>query len=411
MLLQKEKKVKRFREYDLKGYRAAQGRNRIHDYPAMLHSLVVEKLLNEYYSPGNIVFDPFCGSGTTVVESLKVGAKVHGTDINPLALLIAKVRVTDIEKSKLDKNLKKIKKCFSSLTPEVPENTTNLEYWFKPRAIEGLGKLRTFTKQIKDEDLRDFTLVCLSKVARYVSNNRNGEFKRYRLGEKKLNQFIPKVYSSFVSTYNEYSYILLNKNLKSNQYKLHLTDTRNKLPFCDKVNLVITSPPYGDSRTTVAYGQYSSFGLDWIRELNRFGDENLKLDKKCLGGKKNVINRTYSSYELSNTLVKIKSKGQKRADEVESFFIDLGQSLKSTFNQVTKGGYLCYVVGNRTVKGINIPMNKIVKEQFTNLGATHVETRIRNISSKRMPSKNSPTNQVGKKSPTMSQEYILIFRK
>jgi len=51
----------------------------------------------------------------------------------------------------------------------------------------------------------------------------------------------------------------------------------------ESVDIVITSPPYGDSRTTVAYGQYSRFSLEWL------GLKNGDVDKLSMG-KKNKPN-------------------------------------------------------------------------------------------------------------------------
>jgi hypothetical protein len=63
------------------------------------------------------------------------------------------------------------------------------------------------------------------------------------------------------------------------------------------------------------------------------------------------------------------------------------------------------------VKGEILPTDEITKDFFENYGFSHVETVIRKIPSKRMPSKNSPTNVTGKKDETMNYEYIVIMRK
>ena len=53
-------------------------------------------LIKEFAGNNDIIYDPFCGSGTTIVQSLINGNEVIGTDINPLALLITKVRCSEI---------------------------------------------------------------------------------------------------------------------------------------------------------------------------------------------------------------------------------------------------------------------------------------------------------------------------
>lgn len=177
-----------------------------------------------------------------------------------------------------------------------------------------------------------------------------------------------------------------------------------------KVDIVITSPPYGDSKTTVAYGQFFSFSLDWLKGLNPFGDSDLKLDKESLGGKVRHSNIDFSE-TLKDTVKSLNLIDAKRAAEVESFFQDLFSACKNVSEKLNKRAIVCFIVGNRTVKGIQIPMDDIVREIFEYLGLRHVKTLIREIHNKRMPLQNSPTNVVGQKSSTMKYEYIVLMEK
>ena len=73
---------------------------------------------------------------------------------------------------------------------------------------------------------------------------------------------------------------------------------------------------------------------------------------------------------------------------------------------------MCFVVGNRTVKGIQIPTDEIILELFQAKNHyKHHNTFIRNIPHKRMPKLNSPTNIVGNHALTMNEEWIVIIEK
>jgi len=61
-----------------------------HTYPAGLHPDTVRVLLE--LCPGETVLDPFCGGGTTLVEGLAAGREVIGTDLSPIAVLVAQGR-------------------------------------------------------------------------------------------------------------------------------------------------------------------------------------------------------------------------------------------------------------------------------------------------------------------------------
>jgi DNA methylase len=68
--------------------------HRFHPYCARFPSELVEDALEKYSNPGDSIFDPFCGSGTTVVASLVKGRKVVGIDVDPLAVMISEVKCT-----------------------------------------------------------------------------------------------------------------------------------------------------------------------------------------------------------------------------------------------------------------------------------------------------------------------------
>ncbi|WPM32456.1 DNA methyltransferase [Hydrogenobacter sp. T-2] len=124
--------------WDFVGYRAGEGRYGIHDYPAMLHYMLVRKLIEKFGRHKKVLLDPFCGSGVSLCEAIRAGKKAMGIDINPLALLIAKVRSSNLDIHVPTDTI--IKEAMTS-NPEVPK-VKNMEYWFKPQVIEALGKLR-----------------------------------------------------------------------------------------------------------------------------------------------------------------------------------------------------------------------------------------------------------------------------
>ena len=61
-----------------------------------------------------------------------------------------------------------------------------------------------------------------------------------------------------------------------------------------KYDLVVTSPPYGDSGTTVAYGQYTSFGSEWVNgiDIHRGAVDSYKIDPRMLRKKRAIKRRT-----------------------------------------------------------------------------------------------------------------------
>jgi adenine-specific DNA methylase len=66
---------------------------KMHRYFARRPWSVFRALVEHYSNPGSIVLDPFCGGGVTVVEGLRLGRKVIGVDLNPLATFVTRMEV------------------------------------------------------------------------------------------------------------------------------------------------------------------------------------------------------------------------------------------------------------------------------------------------------------------------------
>jgi len=128
----------------------------IHPYPARMIPQIARRLIKRYSKPNDIVLDPFCGSGSVLAEAKVLGRRSIGIDINPLAVLIAKVKATPIDPSKLELYLSWIKERLGEeINPNIPK-FFNLEYWFKEKTIKELSILKTTLSQIEEKDVRDF---------------------------------------------------------------------------------------------------------------------------------------------------------------------------------------------------------------------------------------------------------------
>jgi site-specific DNA-methyltransferase (cytosine-N4-specific) len=86
--------------WDFADAKTGEGPHGIHPYPAKFIPQIPRALLKLFH-PGDDspVLDPFCGSGTTLVEAMFAGMPSIGIDVHPLATLIAKVKTTPINAS------------------------------------------------------------------------------------------------------------------------------------------------------------------------------------------------------------------------------------------------------------------------------------------------------------------------
>lgn len=452
-----------FKEEDTKTYTHG-----IHNYPAMMVSPISRNIIKivRNIQPVKSIFDPFAGSGTVLVEGMLSGMDiVAGNDINPFALLLCKAKTTKLDYSKLKssselllanihdrlysnkESLEKVdtyisetlgldiagKKGWADKAPSILVDFCNINkldiqipdfknigYWFRPRVILELAIIKSEIHKVADFDIRDFMFVAMSESIRLVSNRRNGEFKMFRMPAPKVLKFNPDVYTEFadillrnVKKMQDFSCTLAKNSFvtKTTIYNNN-TCTLEDVPD-NTFDLVITSPPYGDSRTTVAYGEYSRLSLQWINPHNLSEKEIMRIDKTLMGGNKyrNGFEFSLQSETLRVALSKIKDIDIERAGDVYSFYKDLDASIKSIAAKTKSGGYQFWVVGNRTVKNELLQTDVIITELASQYGLVPIYIVNRNIPNKIMPSRNSPTNEIGKTNTTMTMEHIVILRK
>jgi DNA modification methylase len=403
-----------------------------HSYPAMMIPQVARRLIEEYGNGSKTLLDPFMGSGTAVLEA-KLNPNfenAYGVDINPLALLVGKVKTTPIDyellktvfMDVLDESNDELQQINFMMKKKETKDVDffNINYWFKPNTISELAILKNNINKIEngdkriERDLKDFFDVVLSEIARKCSNTRNGEYKLYRLSEDQLKKFNPKPILEFENKGKKNIERMKTFNRECGGCEVHILSEDSRLRTSigdDSVDLLITSPPYGDSQTTVAYGQFSRLSLQWLGYDKK---EVTNIDKMSLGGKKlpeqeNMLD----SPALKDIIHKISEKDEKRAKTVLDFYMDFYKCVEE-FDRVMKtGSKLCFVVGNRTVKGFKIPTDRILIDLFKQKDNQyrHLETIIRRIPSKRLPKKNSPTNIKGEVGSMMNDEYIVILEK
>jgi len=374
---------------DFKGIPAGQGLHSIHPYPAMFHFLLVRRFIKELSKEGELVLDPFCGSGVSAVEALINNRNYVGYDINPLAVLIAKVRTTPIPTEKAFKLLGLILKE-DVKDYEIPK-FPNIEYWFDEDVIEELAKLRAAIFSVEDINLQNLFKVVFSETVRLVSRVDRGEFKLVRA--KKSEKKDVKLVFEAIARRNIARLSGLSKLPLKGCVDIQQINVLEGLPIADEsVDLVITSPPYGDSKTTVAYEQFSKLSVKWLGLDDSFKNHQL-------GAKEKSYKQALPSEELSECLEKIKRVDEKRAREVYSFYADLYRAFENIAKKVKPGKHAVIVVGNRRVRGVELPTDRICVSFFRQFRFAHIATLVREISNKRMPS------------GPMKQEYIVILRK
>lgn len=400
-------------------------------YPAMMVPQMVRSILEQacvVHPEIENVSDPFVGSGTSLTESMLRGLGFSGTDINPLAMLLCRVKAGPFYIDALaEKVLESIARIEEDTGNQIEVNFKNRDKWFEPYVQVDLSKIRRSILCENSTWARRFLWIGLAEAVRLTCNSRTSTFKlhiRSRNDIKTRNYnaigiFKKAVNRNLEKLKNQTEYLrekgYLNRGHYKNIVNINLNDTLQFKPHTQS-DIIITSPPYGDNSSTVTYGQYSYLPLQWIelKDIDRFASDNYlcstnEIDFRSLGGSKRIKECDRQSLvdkspTLKHYLKLLNGQPVDRANRVTAFFRDLYISLDPILNGLNTGGLIIWILGNRKVGGIRVPLDKILLELLTRERVIPICKLTRDIFSKRMALKNNIAS-------TISTEAILVMRK
>lgn len=349
-----------------------------HKYPAKFIPIIPKWAIKKFVTQsGSAILDPFCGSGTTLVESIISKNNSVGIDIDPLSCLISKVKTTPLNLKRLEDITRWLSESISKSTRNefLPE-TSNIEHWFSNEAIVKLSNIRShidettnvFGKSKSVIDIRDFLLVCFSSIIRRVSNADNESQKTYVSHTKPKNP--EEVYSLFfkhLTYFNErmaeYSSII-SKNYKSIIINKNSTKDLKEYSFEQKIDLVITSPPYIKA---IDYIYNQMVELFWIGDIFELQTQTLQNSKKKLYiGSKHFHKKDYKDFNPSKTYLSIphlddklitvfktdKKNGHKHSFLTYKYFLDMENHFTNIASIVERGTKYIMVVGDSSVSDV-----------------------------------------------------------
>jgi len=385
----------------------------IHPYPARMIPQIARRLIGRFSVVGDVVLDPFCGSGTVTTECRLISRNGIGNDINPLACLLAKVKSTPIDRRTLERYIpdllqaveQQILKSKHAVVKTECPSFKNVNHWFKESVIDELAIMIRHVKEIDNEDVRDFAKACFSLTTLKASNIdfENSPTHPRALPHRKLKGHNPQPFEILRKVTLE-SMTRMGQFCDASDKSVRITilnnDARN-LPLPDEsANLIVTSPPYGEEQNTIGYMRWAKLVLFWLG----FGQPFIRnVQKSTLGGTVRDVSEVRSA-TLKEIIDDAKTRNVKVVREALSFFDDYQVCLKEMFRLLKTGAHCCIVIGNRSLLGKRIHMDVVTKDLGEHVGFTHEKTFYRSIPKKDMPY----ANIMGE---TINRENIVILRK
>lgn len=401
-------------------------------YPAMMvpemQGRIIDAILKEAPSI-QTVLDPFMGSGTVLAESMWRGLDFVGQDVNPLAILLSRVKHGPHRPELLkQKTLELIARAQWDTGQSVDVEFFGRSKWFEGPVARDLARIRRAIQCEPAAWARRFFWVAMAETVRLTCNSRTSTYKLHIRDDDDIVTRVVDARRTFLFTidrhleaYIDHTKALEEKNrLQRGTFKgtvvIRHANTAERCAFPRKADLLVTSPPYGDNQSTVPYGQSSYLPLNWI-DIDDIkpglGTDWIErasvIDARSLGGIRNgALEQNAEIAALSPSFGRairaLSGQPRDRRVRVSAFFRDMRNAIDNVWEALNPGAYMVWTVGNRCVGGRRIRFDEIATEILESKGATSVDTITRNIHQKRMPTRNSVAR-------TMCEEHVLVLRK
>lgn len=240
-----------------------------HTYPARMHPLTAQRLVTAFSAERALVLDPFAGSGTVLVEAMIAGRDALGTDLNPLAVRLARCKTAPRSEASQEKLLeaaararafaddRRKRKAGATRRYEREDVAT-----FDPHVLLELDSLRASANSETDANVRADLLLVLSAILVKVSRKRSDtahrdESKRIAAGyTSKL--FLRKA-EELVRRARVFESLLPTPRPRA---RVREDDARTLTTVEDaSVDAIVSSPPYA---ATYDYLMHHAMRLRWL---------------------------------------------------------------------------------------------------------------------------------------------------
>ncbi len=397
------------------------GRDPVHPFPARMAPGIALDIIEAEPSPIRIL-DPMMGSGTVLAVARARGHKAIGVDIDPLAVLLARVWTTAVDvpvvKDKAAKVLSRAKADFpsrrvGSAYPSLADEETRrfVRYWFDEYARRQLACLSDAIHRVRLDAERDALWCAFSRL---IITKQAGATLAMDLSHsrphKSFTRAPVKPFRKFLSAVDHVlkNCISTDQPNRGPATTVHKGDARKLAIESNSIDVILTSPPYLNA---IDYMRCSKFSLVWmgynVSELGRIRTASVGSEAGSVEARDNPVVR-----EIIADL-RLHPKLSLRHEAVLAHYVeDMHRAVKEGARVLVRGGRAVYVMGENTIRGTYIPNSRIMRAVAELSGLKADGRRSRTLPANRRylppPSTNTTSDALDAR---MRREVILSFSK
>jgi DNA modification methylase len=418
--------------------------HRMHSYSARFPSEIAVAAVKEYSRRNESIYDPFCGSGTSLTAGLTLGRRVVGSDIDVLAGMISSIKCVPSSADSYDRWLRRFEKRLDNVfyavkkdwppirlpspgetlevggmrlpIPSLPE----LNYWFPPQLIALLAAIAAEAHKCSDEHMEQVALVSLSasiisKWPNTLSYAMDVDHTRpHRVLQRFTSARVLEIYRNRLNRTIKNLVLLrtlyegagiIDRLIESSKV-ISPHDAREEAAqiLSESQSLIVTSPPY---LAAIDYPRAHRLSVCW---MNGRAPLDLTSRKKYIGIRHAGQSADLDWLDRCRILERfipptVRSGG--RLSAIAGFFADLEAATVQMWRVLRPGGHAVVVIADNKVDGHRVRAHAAFAEIAQQLGFHLVSRRSREIHSGR---RRFPVGPFGFDGP-MTHEYVVVVRR
>jgi DNA modification methylase len=315
------------------------------------------------------IFDPFAGSGTTLLTAKHLKKKSSGFEINPFSAFMINVKTRNYTLSELEQvrkfrapSYKRIPGVYRKYELQIIRNL------FDRAKLEKIELLKKKIEGVYDRKVRDLLYAALLCILEDVSNYRKGGngLKRKR-ENKNLDPFLEfeRKRSQMVDDLSKETHGPEPKVINDSCLNMSKYDLK-------RIDISIFSPPYAN-----CFDPFEVYKIElWLGEFVSSYSELRAKRRAALTSNLNAdINKDISHFHRTETLTNIieylskKDLWDKRIPKMlDTYFYDMYVLLKTLYNSTKQGGFCIIVVGNSSYGNLAVPTDLLLAEMGEKAG-------------------------------------------
>jgi site-specific DNA-methyltransferase (cytosine-N4-specific) len=237
-----------------------------HPYPARFIPDIPRQVIS-ITRPNGRVLDPFCGSGTTLVEARRSGRSAVGGDINPIAALISRVRCSIVSDQELDQIATFADEIAASASSSIDvgeefQSIPRLEHWFQqPAQLAMSGAVSAFKSLDMNPTVRDIIAVSISAATVRISNQESDTRYAAILSNRSQHESAQLIRAAILRTSKLVQMSSREMDAKQS-VEVHIAGAQS-ITYCEdeSVSLACFSPPYPNA---YEYWLYHKYRMYWL---------------------------------------------------------------------------------------------------------------------------------------------------